>query len=154
MICKTDDSIYAKHVPFSIFIFYTLNLICFNMIHIYLLLLRIDFTHEIRHYFYIFTLTLGCLLHKFDANLIFYCSTKSSRANTNRIFRADMCYFDNYNKISFRGNDIHATVISVMLCIIVHALINYSFILANSNIISCMYITMYILKTYLLLINK
>lgn len=81
--------------------------------------------------------TLGYLVHIFDANLLFYCSTKSSRTKTNRIFRAEMYHFDNYNKISFRGNDIRATVISVILYIIVHALINHSFILANSNIILC-----------------
>lgn len=59
-----------------------------------------------------------------------------------------MYYFDNYNKISFRGNDIHAIVISVILNIIVHALINYSFILANSNIISYMYVTIFWKRIY------
>lgn len=87
--------------------------------------------------------TPGYSVHIFDANLLFYCSTKSSRAKTNRIFRAEMYHLDNYNKISFRGNDICATVISLLDNIIVHALINHNFILANSNIISCMYITIF-----------
>lgn len=80
----------------------------------YIFLLHIDFTHEIRHYFYIvylFMLIRIHLVHIFDTNLLLYCNAKSLRARINRIFHAEVYHLDNYNKISFRGNNIRITVI-------------------------------------------